>query len=310
MKKTVRSYLTFTRGEKNATLCIGVCMCLVTCMPFFKLLIPEKSDKDYTALLSQLINQPVSANQQTEAAPETQKKFGPYDAISTNSRVADNLKIEQPTSLFNPDTVSIEQWQLWGVPASVALRMQKYVAKGGHLQSTDDLKKIFGFPEDRVDIIGAFISPKESTPTTQELKPTEIRQPYTGPSIELNASTEAQLITAGFTSNEAKRIVRFRDQAGGFFQIEQLYAIFGVDAAHIQEVEPWLQINEKMVILINLNTVDSATLAAHVYISDELAGEIIQYRKTTGKFYSVKEITKVKGMYPALFEKIKPYLRI
>lgn len=285
-------------------------MCIVSCMPFFNSVFEDKPDFNQWQLLKAFVEKPVSA--QTQLAEEVYHRKNYAESWSPDAPPIQEKtnSYALPTAVFQPDTVTIAQWEQWGVPPDVAQRMQKYVAKGGKIKNTADLKKIFGFPEDRVDLIGAYIVAEEKLVDIKEGNADIPVQAYTGPEIELNTASTSQLVAVGFTANEANRIVRFREQAGGFYHKDQLYAIFGVDAAHIQQVEHWLHINEKMVILINLNTTDSATLAAHVYISDELAGEIIQYRKTTGKFYSVKELTKVKGVYPALFEKLKPYLRI
>lgn len=310
MKKKVRSYLAFTRGERNAALLMLTAILVVMILPAFLRFFSGKPDHSQWLLIQDFIHNRELADNLYLDSTAIKIDEPPENELQHQYQFTDAQVWSNPIALFNPDTISVQQWKNWGVPEQVAIRMQKYVAKGGRLQTADDLKKVYGFPEERADIIGNFIAGEVQEQQSVLTSTAETREPYTGPAIELNSATESQLIAAGFSVNEAKRIIRFRDQAGGFFQVDQLYSIFGVDAAHIQALENWLQVNEKMVILINLNTTDSATLAAHVYISNELAGELIQYRKTTGKFYSVKEVTKVKGMYPALFEKLKPYLRI
>ena len=298
-----------TRAERNATLLGLACIVLILLFRFYLQHKPEQIHTEQYAYLKQLLSTEVLPQDSADALYAPIPKTRTYHFAETK---APPQTFTDPETIFDPDTISTKQWIAWGIPVFVADRMEKYRQKGGHLRNADDLARIYGFPEDRLQKIAPFIAvgeyPERKDASTVISTP-EHKQ-YAGPVIALHTASEADLMNIGFTQNEAKRILRFRDQAGGFFSTEQLYGIYGIDATHIQSAIPWLEVNDKMVILINLNTTDSVTLAAHVYISDDLAGEIIQYRNKTGKFYSVQELTKVKGMYPSLFEKLKPYLRI
>jgi len=56
---------------------------------------------------------------------------------------------------------------------------------------------------------------------------------------------------------------------------------------------------------ININTSGTEELSRLAGIGTVLAGRIIAYRSSEGPFASVEDIKKVKGVGPALFEKIK-----
>lgn len=195
-----------------------------------------------------------------------------------------------------------------GVPGFVAARMEKYRSKGGRFRDAADVQKIYGFPPDVFERLLPYMEFEEAEPAA--VSAVSAAFDYTGPVLDMNTATAEDWQRIGFDANEIVRIEKFRAQCGGFYSPEQLYTVFGIQATHIQRAEPWLQADKNSVIKINLNTADSVTLAAHVYISDELAGAIIRYRNTTGKYYSVQEVAKVPGMYPALLEKLKPYLRL
>lgn len=112
----------------------------------------------------------------------------------------------------------------------------------------------------------------------------------------------------GFSADNAIRIIKFRESAGGIYSLDQLHTVFGIDMETLENVKAYLTVDKNHLIKININTVSFEQLANHAYISDELAQAIIDYKNLTGKFYSINELMKVKGMYPSLFEKLKPYL--
>ena len=60
-----------------------------------------------------------------------------------------NLEYRLPDTLFvvDPNTASMDQWVLLGIPASVARRIERYVAAGGRFREPEEVLKIYGFPE-------------------------------------------------------------------------------------------------------------------------------------------------------------------
>lgn len=59
---------------------------------------------------------------------------------------------------------------------------------------------------------------------------------------------------------------------------------------------------------VNINTADKDLLTQLPGIGPVTADIIIQYRKDNGKFSSIDELTKVKGIGNKTLEKLKPYL--
>jgi len=56
---------------------------------------------------------------------------------------------------------------------------------------------------------------------------------------------------------------------------------------------------------VNINTADERELAGLRGIGKTMAGRIVEHRSTSGNFASTQELMKVKGIGPALYDKIK-----
>ncbi|MDM7924505.1 MAG: helix-hairpin-helix domain-containing protein [bacterium] len=61
---------------------------------------------------------------------------------------------------------------------------------------------------------------------------------------------------------------------------------------------------------VNLNSAGSAELVSVPGIGPVMAGRILAYRRESGRFRSVDELIRVRGIGPRTLEKIRPYLRI
>lgn len=308
MRKTVKKYLYFTRAEQRTAFGVFVCILALfvvpECLPR-RTAVPDTQLQQLLALLPEHTAHTDSASSDHRTSViDTSAAFSP---IAQNKKDAAYITPFTPAP-FMPDTLTTEEWVRMGVPGFVAARMEKYRSKGGKFRDAADVQKIYGFPPDVFELLMPYMVFEKAAPAA--VSAVSAAFDYTGPVVDMNTATAEDWARLGFDANEIIRIEKFRAQCGGFYSPEQLYTVFGIQATHIQRAEPWMQADKNSVIKINLNTADSVTLAAHVYISDELAGAIIRYRNTTGKYYSVQEVAKVPGMYPALLEKLKPYLRL
>lgn len=61
---------------------------------------------------------------------------------------------------------------------------------------------------------------------------------------------------------------------------------------------------------VNINTADFYELIRIPYVSKKTASYILQYRDQNGKFNSVDDLLKIKGIGKKKLEKIKPYIRL
>ncbi len=318
LKKITREYFTFTRKERNVGIYLATIILMVILFPsFHKVFYKETAVINYDSLKALLVMIPVENEIiAAEKFPEHQFKENRSQYYNNYSSTP-YIKFEKPLQTnfelfpFDPNVLSKEEWLKLGIPESVATRITNYISKGGKFRTSEDLLKTYGFKKEDFDRIKEFIE-IDTTLFVQKIytsKPILFSQ---GDKIitEINSASLQQLISLGFNENIAARIIQFRDDLGGLNSIDQLKDIYGIDDALLTQVKPFLHLNEMEIRKLNLNTAEFETLIQHAYINDNLAKAIIEYRQTTGKFYSLSEIMKVKGMYPSLFEKLKPYLTL
>lgn len=308
-KQRWRGYFTFSRRERNVGMYLMILIVFVTITPFLLGFIQPEPDKISPDIIAQL-NYNFIAEKDTVYPEFERKQFSynnaPYQQYDKNKFTSTAKEIV--LFPFDPNTISKQEWIDIGIAPFVAERLVNYVSKGYRYRTPDDLLKTYGFQQTDLDRLRDYIKIDSVSSFIVKQEKSESMVPVVRVNTNINHATKEQLSALGFTSDNAMRIIKFREAAGGIYNTEQLNSVYGIDVAMLEEIKSYLIIEEKDITKINVNTCTFEQLAAHLYISDELAQAIIDYRTITGKFYSVAELRKVTGMYASLFEKMKPYL--
>ncbi|MBX2846452.1 MAG: helix-hairpin-helix domain-containing protein [Saprospiraceae bacterium] len=126
--------------------------------------------------------------------------------------------------------------------------------------------------------------------------------------IDVNTATpEAWLQLPGIGPTFSKRIVKFRDALGGFYAVEQVAETYGLPAETYQAIRPKLHVSGGVKTL-SLNKASDAQLAAHPYISKQLAAQIVNYRNKVQPITSDSIFLKLYFMDESQLKKLKPYI--
>ncbi|MBK7440956.1 MAG: helix-hairpin-helix domain-containing protein [Bacteroidetes bacterium] len=282
---------------------------VITISPAFVRIIQPEPEKVSNDILAKLDFNFITTEEQFQSDNFAQNNYKNFKTDTKYNKYQNTIVPEQKITLFefDPNTISKEQWEQLGVSKFAAERLVNYIAKGGKFRSKSDLLKTYGFTQTDFERLEPYIKLDTISNIKFESK--------TLPGItinrvttNLNTASKEQFMQLGFSADNAMRIIKFRENAGGIYSSEQLTSLFGIDMAVLSEAQPFLVADENEIVKLNINTATTSTLAAHIYISDEMAQAIVDYRNATGKFYSLSEIRKVPGMYAGLFEKLKPYL--
>lgn len=126
--------------------------------------------------------------------------------------------------------------------------------------------------------------------------------------LDINKATAEQLKKVrGVGKKLSVRIIKFRDRLGGFYSMNQLKEVYGLENEIIEKTKKHFSIQSKPKKII-LNTDSLKLLASHPYISWKLAKVIIRYRKMHGNYDSPEKLQKIGAIKAETFSKLKPYL--
>jgi competence ComEA-like helix-hairpin-helix protein len=129
--------------------------------------------------------------------------------------------------------------------------------------------------------------------------------------IDINkADTSEFKQIRGIGSKLSARIVKYREALGGFYKIEQLSEVYGIDNLLIEKNKHHFKCENVQLKKIHINTADYKTLFSHPYISKSQASAIVNYRLQHGEYRSLKDLLKIHILSEAWFQKTEPYLDI
>jgi DNA uptake protein ComE-like DNA-binding protein len=94
---------------------------------------------------------------------------------------------------------------------------------------------------------------------------------------------------------------------GGFYSLEQLKEVYGVDSAHFAQWLPQLTLNTAVVRKIDVNTATFEELKRHPYLSYKQINALIQYRKQHGAYASLSDLKSIPLFTDEILRKLAPY---
>jgi competence ComEA-like helix-hairpin-helix protein len=205
---------------------------------------------------------------------------------------------------FDPNTITTDDWVRLGLSLKQAEVIEKYKSRGGKFRKPDDLRKIYVLSDDMKNKLVPYVKIKYA--------PDEIDKENAGPmyTIEINTADSAAFESLyGIGPYRAARIIKYRNQLGGFYKIEQIGETRGLPDSVFQMIRPQLKVDPKHITQIDINSADYMTLSKHPYIHKKLAAAIIDYRNFNGRFESPDEIRKLKPVTDEIYKRISPYLK-
>lgn len=214
-----------------------------------------------------------------------------------NPQLTDGNKVANVTLFnFNPNSISIGDWQKLGITAKQAAIIKNYTAKGGRFRKAEDLQKIYGLTKvDYARLAPFIIIPQEKTKANVV--------------VELNAADSARLTAIdGIGGAFAKRIIYYRERLGGFVAKEQLKEVFGIDELKYNEIKDQVRVDAGHTRKININTITFDKLRLMPYLNYKQVNAMIEYRKQHGDYASIAELKNIAIIDDNILRKIEPYL--
>lgn len=308
-KQLIRDYLTFTRKDRIGAilvvLLIGGSLLLPRLLAPTPPPLPFQNDSALVLAMDTL-------QQRKERGPAYQRTENStayqYEHTATSSFTSGEL------FLFDPNTITAEDWQRLGLNARTSKTILNYVSKGGRFYKPEDLQKIWGIPEGFYERVKGYVqiaSVRKEYSQYSESKPAFVREERKLSVINANeADTAALIALPGIGSKLSARIIAFREKLGGFYSVEQIGQTYGLPDSTFQRIKGRLQVDENGIRKINVNTATKDELKAHPYIRWNLANAIVEYRAQHGAFRSLDELKNIVLVDEVTYQKIEPYLAL
>jgi competence protein ComEA len=160
------------------------------------------------------------------------------------------------------------------------------------------------------EILEHYISIPEQKNEYAERKP-ETKEVKRKVMLELNTADSVSLLTLyGIGPSYAKRIIKYRNLLGGFYDKQQLLEVYGFDQDRLDKITDAIDVNPLEIKKIDVNKVRTDELKKHPYLDYYTAKAIVDQRIILGKFTSMKQIKEIPLIHDELFNKIRNYLTI
>jgi competence ComEA-like helix-hairpin-helix protein len=222
---------------------------------------------------------------------------------------------------FDPNTASKTDFERLGLSPKTAYSIINYRNKGGKFYKTEDFKKIYTLDEADYERLKSYIDIPKTEIAKVETKEddgitgfaTAAKMDYikksTTVKIDINtAKVEDFQQLKGIGEGYAKRIIKYRNELGGFININQIQEVYGISKEVFEEIQPQLTQTSKPIQKININTADYQMLVTHPYLDSKRANAIVKYRKQHGDFKSVEDLKNIYAISADILVQIKPYL--
>lgn len=233
------------------------------------------------------------------------EKIAPYIQIRPKISSAEKKSDSGQPELFffDPNTVGAEELRRLGMNGFQANNLISFRDKGGSFRIPADLKKIYGLGEVLYEQLEPFIRiPAE---VAEESPPVAISM------YEINSADSLGLLNIpGIGPVFASRIIKYREELGGFYSLAQLSEVYGMTGERMAQINPHLILNNGQIRQIRLNFADVSDLRRHPYITAGQARLIVNTRSEKGPYRQANELIGHHIFNEEELERIGPYLSI
>ncbi len=200
---------------------------------------------------------------------------------------------------FNPNKLQDSLWLKLGLSKKQVHSIKNYENKGGHFYTKADVKKMYALSAADYKRLEPYINIPE----------TEFKGKSADIVVEVNTADSVKLTEIkGIGASFAERIIKYRNQLGGFVRQDQLMEIYGIDTAKYHAIEKNIRVDARHVKKIAINKVGIEELRPFPYFNFKQMNAILQYRKQHGDYASIEDVRNVAILNDEILLKIAPYL--
>lgn len=225
--------------------------------------------------------------------------------------------VRRKLSAFDPNTADSTLLLSLGLQPWQVRSIYRYRAKGGIYRQPSDFARLYGLTVKQYKELLPYIHiSDEYKPAAEVYGRTDavrsgrdtLRYPVKlqpGQYVTLDDADTASLRKVpGIGRYNASRIVRYRNDLGGYVSVAQLSEIEGIPEAALS----YFRVTGGVVRKLNLNRLTLNELKHHPYINFYQARRIIDYRRLKGPLHSIDDLRLLKDFSQRDIERLRPYV--
>lgn len=320
LKSYLRDYFSFSQTEIKGFMILIFLLFLLIVSTFIFDFLPQKN----TSLSTVDVKRVEELMVKIEVKEANERNAEKRNFSENKFEKDENAVASKPIQYFSfdPNVASLTEFEKLGIPLWLAERIIKYRSKGGKFRKKEDLQRIYSFPSTLYQNLEPYIVLANTQPVQENIAtsktenlaekvtalPVSKKEIYKPVLIDLNkADTNDLKKLKGIASKRAMRIVQEREKLGGFYSVEQVRYIWGLDSLSIDELLKYGRVNNPSIRKIKINEVTLEEFK-HPYLRPYIAKAIIAYRQQHGNFSSKKDLENIKLLDAQTLEKLLPYL--
>lgn len=249
---------------------------------------------------------------------ETQSQI---DILKEKALQKDSVKIYS----FNPNFITDYKGYTLGMSVEEIDRLHTFRAQNNFANSPEEFQIVTQISDSLLEAISPYFkfpewTQKKSGQSVVGIKRSngkKVLRPQEGLGEDfsihdLNTATAQELKTInGIGEKLSTRIIKFRDRLGGFLVEEQLYDVYGLEAAVAERtLKRFKLLSTPKINKINVNEATVAELVKLVYIRYAVAQDIVAYRELNGSIDSFEELKSIEGFPSDKIDRIALYLSL
>ena len=129
-----------------------------------------------------------------------------------------------------------------------------------------------------------------------------------GTIVELNqADTLTLKKIPGIGSTFARRIVGYRELLGGFYTVEQLAEVYGIDEERYNSLSPWFKVDTTRIRPLPVNQLSYKELLRHPYLNSSQVRQLDRLRQKA-PLQSWNDFILLEEFSTVDYQRLRPYL--
>ena len=232
------------------------------------------------------------------------KQITPTIIYNRESIAADSVVLKP----FDPNTADYDTMIDAGVPRDVAVSLIKWRTAGKVFRIKEDVALCYNMTDSLYFVLEPYIIIGDEYRITTKSNTKRVDHPTEERHIEykpfrIDTATAEYLQSLGFSSRQAKLVIRYRDMIGGYRDITEFEECYAVDSAMAARLKPYIIFDkgdtiqtryQELQLPIDINSADSATLVRLRGIGPKSAMHILRYRELLGGYYSKSQISELE----------------